>query len=451
MIIKNILKTTQVRVMVLGFSFLAALTQLSLQNCSEEKDALATFNGGKVYKWELDAHLSTANTSKMNPDELKEFKRTMVKRIAFVKMGALEAEKLGMEKTDDYKKRSLMLEEKAQINAYEVYLKSKRSSLIFDMMDIQQIFLKEKKDTNTKIASRKKEAEEIAQKLNEGKMSETEIENFISENTEEPFYQATAGHDFLVCMNCSTNRKLELTKPIQNSPVNKFIVIEKEGVGVWVSRKLSESNIEENKLKEHLLDNYKKLNAIAVKNLSKIKDEKNRSIVSSQLQVKENELSLKVEEEAKRYIKIEKDRSPLESKIESWKSKNNFKVYNDIPMHGQTPLKAEDIKENMLIYSVNDKNFTYGDLNKKYPASFYGVTEQLKTISSLIQYEALKDDPEFIKIKDSDDYKTAYNAGRERALAECYFYSKHKQSENTNLKDTPKDTLPEKYNFKMNF
>lgn len=418
---------------------------LSIQNCSKSKETLATFNGGSVQRWELDAYLSAVDTKNMPIKEQNELKEKIVQSIAYTKIAALEAEKQGLDKSNECKKRTLLIEEKAQLTSYEVYLRSKSPSLKFEMMEIQQLFLRKKNDE-----SRKKEIDELLGKLNSGKMTETEIDNLVFEKSEESFYQALSGYEFPVCVNCFLNNKKDLTTPIHNAKTNNFITVEKEKVGYWITRKLSETNVDEKDLKNYILANYKKLRKIADKNISKIKDESVIKSLSEKLPPAETELTVLADAEAKKFIKIESNRNPIEPKVEAWKKKINFKIYKEIPMHGQITLKPEDVKDEMLIYSIGDKNFTYGDLNKKYPVSIYGITEQLRFINVLIQIEALKDDPEFIKIKNSDNYKTAFTANRDRALADCYFDAKHGNSEKINPKEMPKDNLADKYNLKIN-
>jgi hypothetical protein len=344
-----------------------------------------------------------------------------------------------------------MQAESVQIDAYEDYLRKKAPPLNFHMMEIQHIFLKEKKDATGKIVSRQKEVEEMLSKLTSGKMSETEIERFIVEKTEEPALQATAGNDLPICLNCAGNRKEELVAVIQKTNLNQFIQVEKPGVGIWIARKIQEKTVSESNLKNYFINYYTKRNQIVQKYYATIKDENMRQTVFDKLLLKEKKVLTVADETTNNYLKTEKKRSPLEDRMEELKKKINFKMENTISFHGEKKITSSDIKDETLIYSIGDKTFTYNDLKKRFPPETFEVSEQLKYMGKLIEYDVLLHDNEFKRMVDTDFYTQVLNARKTRALADTYMYVQHKENVTNNEANSksPLDELEKKYKLNI--
>lgn len=379
-----------------------------LTNCRSDSEVLASFDGGTITRGEfrrlfnLTRGEDAIKTAKINVQD------RMLRSFAVVKIAAMAARKAGMDKNEEFKKNYPLMEERTKIESYARYLQEKSTDRPFKMLELQVLFLRKAGDdkpgkgphgSSDAGDSRNQEAEQLLTRLNSG-LSDREIMDLIAEKTELEQTRVVGGLETPICINCSTNRSVFLTKPASEATVGKFIHIPNISRGHWLVRKLGERTLKDDELEDYFVDFFKKQARLAQEYIQKHKDKK---AAVARIPQDDKTIETRARQQSQFIVRNEK-RNLFFFRLNHLKTQKKFVLHEAgrFMPGNKSKIKYED---STPLFSLQGKNFTYGDLKKLLPSKDYELDRQLQMINLVVMMEILKDDPDFKKSLDSDIFK----------------------------------------------
>ena len=344
-----------------------------------------------------------------------------------------------IQKSEFYRKQSLFLEEKAKLAAYELHLREKDESFRFEFLEAQLVSLaQEKSPDKTKKSSLSKQEQDLLRELNSPKMSDAEIEEKVYQISQHPRYRLQGGYLEPICISCASNPFSDIMKEIKKAKPATFIAIQRSGA-VWFLRVIKRYMVEEEDVQDRLESFYRKRARVARKYIVKL-GAANPQKAQLQDWFDQDKMERMAEEQSKWLVQKEKS-SFASSKINTLRKKRKYKVHEAgnlaLAFTSQSKNKKKvAYKADTLLYSLEAKDYTYGDLQKDIGKLGKGLqTKELKDPirqlrimhSLLLPLRLLEKEKDFQKMAQGPLYKFVYHFIKNRLLTLSYYEEEKKK------------------------
>jgi hypothetical protein len=333
----------------------------------------------------------------------------ILQNLALIRVAALAAKKEGLDKSEQYSRNQIMLDRRALIAGFDLYLKRNASSHTYKMLDAQMLFLK-----NDPGKDRRSEAEELLKKLNDAK-DDGEIEKIIFDTNENQRYRIQAGYLDPYCISCTPNPLTELTDPIKDRTDKKFVLVSNQQ-GIWLIRNLKVHDAKGKDLERIFLDYHRRAQTAMKKYYAQAgqpaKDEEKHPGMMTDEQAKSM-----AKEQAEAQIRRE-TRSLLSAEIENLK-----KQYPVSFEDGETPpaVWKQVPADDTLLFRIKDQAYHYSDLKKEAGIDRMAPEEQfMLAMQVLLPSELLKKSPLYDKVIKSDEIDFVKSLYIDDLLANLY-------------------------------
>ena len=332
-----------------------------------------------------------------------------LQHIALIRTAALEARSNGLDKSAEYSHNQIMLDRRAFLAAFDLYLKTHSSSHKYKMLDAQMLFLRADPKSD-----RKEEAELLLKSLNEAKNDEA-VEAIIFASNENERYRIQGGYLDPFCLSCRPNPLTDLTDPIKDKDDKKFVLVVNDQ-GYWLLRSLKVREVTASKLDSIFLDFHRRSQA-AIRKFYKRdggdtgKDEKKPGMMSDQ------EVKTYITEQVQAQIRRETG-NLLTATIDNLKEKYpvSFTDGDRPPKMWQSAPDA-----GYLLFKIGDTSYTYQDLLDQPGVKDLALAEQyLLAMQVMLPSEVLKKSPEAAKVEKSKEFEFVKTLTEDNMLANLY-------------------------------
>ncbi len=396
---------------------LALIVFSGITSCKRDGEVLAEYDGGKIVRKDLRNLASLLRQGDEHPTMSVDEQNMTLKELALIQIASLEAVKEGMEKSNEFAKEALLLEETSAMAAYDHYFQSKKSDLKFEMMDIQFLFLSGLSPDGKQKMDRNEEADELLKKLNSGIPSE-EIDQIVADKTENPRYKLLSGYLDPHCISCPNDPIPFLTSGLKKAENGKFIKAS-DGRGIWIARKNRQYHLKS----DELADTFLKFQSKITERLKKAINEKggDPKVVERRLKQLPDEKARKnyAEQQAGRQIQSAL-RNVRQEEVEKRKKELNFQE-NEAVL-SQLMKSSTPPADTALLFSLNGKPYTYGTLVQPFRQRGLDIpmSDFARYLNFYAPYILLADIPAFKEAQKSDFYKLVYNLRKNQILTRLY-------------------------------
>ncbi len=387
---KTYFKKNQASLVYLAYSVITLLTLSLFVQCDKSNQILVSYEkdgqSKAITRQELRWLISLQNKNPGKKPSI-EFQQQLLKNYSFSLFLSQEVNPKNLEENEKYKVSSQFLNEKIKLAAYELYLHQQDKNINFDFVEIQLIFLRnqsqkeEKKNTSAKPSSRLQEAQMLANDLNtivlgkkeNGNIEATrknieatseDIEEKIYQVSEHPIYRLQGGYIDPICTSCAKNPLQDLNEIIKKAKLGKFFVTPQNNT-ILIVRVIKKYSIDQDDLLTTFETFFRKTSRTGRRYVAKspqgsINQQQLRQIVLQQSQI---------EELAKRktdWLINQESRNRLLSKVNQIKKEKGYILKKAGQMNQGKPALAQiDYKSDTVLYSLNNKDYTYGSLEKQ--------------------------------------------------------------------------------------
>ena len=337
------------------------------------------------------------------------------------------------QESEYYQKQAIFLEEKAKLASYELYLREEGESLHFEFLEAQIVFFpKDKSESGAKEAALSKEKEALLKELNSPKLNDEDIEDKVYQISEHPQYRLQGGYLDPMCISCATNPFSDMMKEIEKAKANKFIAIHRPNAIMFL-RVIKRYTIDEDEVKDKLESFYRKRARVARKYINKLGAAGSPQRARLADWFKQDKMEELAEQQANWLLKKEKA-SYTTSKINELRKKRKYKVHEAGQLQadfGPQKVKKDIVyKADTPLYSLDSKDYSYGDLQKEIEE----LQKNLKTKEPLdekqkirimraflIPLRLLEEEKDFQKLMEGPLYKFVYNFIKNRLITLSYY------------------------------
>ncbi|MCB1140108.1 MAG: hypothetical protein KDK23_15210 [Leptospiraceae bacterium] len=390
------------------------LFSMSMAACSGDGEVLATYEGGEITRGDM---RNLVKASGQNPEEITTAQQNeILKIIATYRLAALEMS--GDKEVQDWiKANSGLLERKALLRAFQAHLKTDEP---FQIISIQLAIVRKDQER-----SRKKEAEDLAAKLNE-MSSDDEIDALVAQASDSEGTRLNGGRIVPHCISCKPDLLSFVTDPLKEAEQGKFIVIDAEGA-YYVARKLSLDELEP----EELFAFYQEYFTSLAKMAKKAGLEKEISPVMIETQAKQY---------SDRLVRSQvNSNEELKEHLEKIEKEHEFKINRE----GLSLESFNGEADDTWIMEMDGKKRTIADMKKIVDATSLPAEALVQIMQNIyIPSELLMLSPEYDSVVDSDLYQFMSEYNKNEALAGRYM---QKQTENMQVTE---EQIQEYYNLR---
>jgi len=371
----------------------------SVASCMRGGEVLAEYNGGTVTRREMRQLFEIFQGQNADAAASVEAQDQMIRTYALMKITAIEAKAEGLEKDPAVADQMMLLDEQALLTAFDIHLKRHSSGKKLRMFNLQFLILAGRGAEGT--AARRAEGQDLLARLNVPGLSDEEIEKLITAKTENPRYKAIGGYIDPHCVSCQPNPLGYLTDPLMNEPLRKFVLIENQQ-GLWIIRKVEDFESAPDDLESAFEAYHRKTQRLA-RNYLTTQDAQGQGKDFFQSLVKsEQEIETMAKQQAKHWADMTAG-TLTQNRLEELKKSKKLELKPEAtPAHAE-PLAAQ-YQDSTVLYVMDGKPFTYGELKKRTPVSAT-IGQRLQMLTAvIIPFELIKDESEAKEAKQSDIY-----------------------------------------------
>ncbi len=432
------------------FFYIVLLFFLLLPHCNDDKTVLGSYKKDgatlSINRQELGWLLSLQangdfDGKKPSTDvQQKVLKSYLRIQIAYNK---IEQKKIKeeIENSPIYKNRSLLLEERMKLAAYETFLREEKEGIRYEFIEPQLVYLAFPKNETSpqkggtekmskKIASYMKKTNEILSQLNSSQLTEQDKEKKIYQISEHPRYRLQGGYIDPICTSCATNPFSEFIDALEKVEMGKFVQIRQPN-SIWLLRVVKKYTIEKDQIEDRFETFYGKTTRIAKKYIKLLPEGDPSQSYLKQIALTQKQIEDISSQKAKRISQNEK-KNLIFSKINKLKKKNKY-ILHKAGNVNLTKTKEEKItyKDDTPLYSINGKKYLYDQLRKNFTAtkeSLSKIDQQLQLMHNIIIPLALLEKEEsFQKNMRSDLYKFIRDFIQKQILVTAYYTKKRNE------------------------
>lgn len=404
------------------FRYRILLPLLFALSCSGAGEELATFKDGAVTRGEIRTIFEVMMGPEAATQASVDRQFSIVQNYAYMLLAAREARATGMDKAEDLAKVPDMFDEQAALEAFNIMLKRDSDSHTFTMADFQFLWLGRGKPDDQ---SRRPEAEELLGKLN-ANLSDSDVENLISEKTEKGRYKFLGGYMDPHCVSCVPDRLMFLSKPLEETTDKKFVLVE-DPSGYWLVRRVAKREVSGGDLKDLFKDHHVKTMRIALKNLAKL-PENQQEDARKKFVLDEKQIETLATNQAQAQVRREMGRV-VSTRLEKLRKDKKLEIKDVAQDRDRETNPADDA----VLFSYEGGQYTYGDFKKAIgeKAATEPFGRQMGLLHGLLIPYFLFDkfEPDFKEAKESDLAEFLLNFRKDEQLARYYFTEKVKDIE----------------------
>ncbi len=384
---------------------------ISIPGCRRDSDVLARYDGGDVRRWEMRTLFRLRFQNEATKNAAFDNQHAALREYSLAKIGALEANRLGLDQSADFMNRIELLDKQSKISAFKAYLQENSGRRDLTFMEVQYLYIasvsaqaradnRNPAERSSVQALRGGSVEEMIRKLNDPAMSESDIEDFIVSRTEKPPLQFVGGYDLPIYISSGSNEQRYLTDALGPAPLKKFILVSKGLEGIWIARKYRVSSIKHSDIESYLRQFFERWAGMARAYADRSPDPNIQEEIEQLIPVTDDQIDQKVQQYVQYYSDMEKNNIFLD-RLESLKKRKNF-VMN------VRYLEAEKIFEGAdddWIYSIGGNKILLGGIKKLMRDSSLTAAEHQRILETVIAYELFSGESEFENIIDFDLYR----------------------------------------------
>ena len=365
------------------FAFTALITLSVFPSCSQDGQVLAEYQGGKITRGELRTLLSLYQSPEVLEQINVNQQTAALNNYAVMKIAALKGEADGLEKSPDFYKRALFINEWASVMALQKNLQNGLMHKKFQMAALQFVFLR---NSGPEVVQK---GRDLTVKLNSG-LSDPEIEELIRDNTDNQRYAPLGGYMEPQCISCAPNPIQFLVNGEPDS-YNREFVTKLERTGIWIFRVVQKFEVKGSDLQDVFSAYYKKIKEVSTHlapsgqnpEVEKWKDEDMKKMGASQA-----EAMLRREE-----------RGLFPNLINKRQTETQFSMATDLQKPAEEP-----VTDDTILFTSSSEKFTFGDLRKPLKEMGVEITpeEELQIAQRVvIPYHLFQGTPEMDEAVDS--------------------------------------------------
>lgn len=393
-------------------SVLALLLLPLFASCGDGQ-ALVTYKDDgkeqKITRGEMKTFL-TATMGAYDPTKITvAMQDEVLQNLALIRVAALAGKKEGLDKGEEFQRNQIMIDRRALIAGFDLYLKVNASSHKYKMLDAQMLFLK-----NDPQSDRKTEAEELLKKLNDAK-DDAEVEKIMFASNENNRYRIQAGYLDPYCISCNPNPLTELTDPIKDRTDKKFVIVTNEQ-GIWLIRSLKVRDVKGGDLERIFLD-FQRRAQNAIKKYYEQAGQAPKGEEKHPGMMSDEEVKTFAKEQAEAQVRRE-TRSLLAGEIENLKKEHPITFES-----GENPPEVwkEAPADDTLLFKIKDQAYRYADLKKEAGIEKMAPEEQfMLAMQVLLPSELLKKSSQYDKVVKSDEVEYVQALYTNDLLANLY-------------------------------
>lgn len=276
----------------------------------------------------------------------------VLQNIAFVHVAALAGRKDKLDETDEFKRNQVMLDRRAMIAAFDLYLKLHADDHIYRMLEGQLLYLRKTPDQD-----RKAEAEDLLKKLNAS--DDGEVEKIMFASNENNRYKMQGGYLDPHCISCNPNPLSFLTDPIKDKEDRKFVLVDNEQ-GIFLIRNLRVREAKGKDLQKIFLESSRRAQ-LAIRKFHARSGEPEKKDEKKPGTMTDEEMKKQATEQADAQIRRE-TRTMLGGVMEEVKAKNAVTLPET-----KNPAEAWKVAPpaDTLLFKIGDREYRYADLKKE--------------------------------------------------------------------------------------
>lgn len=391
--------------------------------CGNESEVIAEYEGGAVTRGEL-RHLFRI-IQEQNPDALPstQMQNDTLRNLALLRISAIEAGTAGLDKSEEYENRKASLDKENLMNAYRIVLQDQDEDRIYDMLELQFLFLTDTKAASESGSERKEEAEDLLKRLNASDMSQSDVEALIAEKTENGRYRALGGYLDPHCLSCDPNPLAFLTDPLKDTKTGVFVRTVNPG-GIWLVRKVRLEKTDTDDLPEIFEGYHRKTQKLLLKHINALPEKAPERAEYLQMRFSEKQILDVTIRQSKGQVSRQK-RGLLRGKLEELKTKHDFQLHEA----GSPGPEGQDAKytKDVPLYDLDGETYTYGMLLAELPSDARELTasRQLSYMQNLlIPVKLIEKSGEAERVRKSGIYAFLNDLRRNETLARLFFKDK---------------------------
>lgn len=387
-----------------------------LVSCKREGQPLASYqdegNTRNITRGEVKKFV-IASAGSLDPKMLTvAFQDEILQNIALVQVAALAGRKEKLDATDEFKRNAVMLDRRAMIFAYDLYLKLHADDHIYRMFEGQLLYLRRDPSHD-----RRPEAEDLLKKLNDS--DEGAVEKIMFASNENNRYKMQGGHLDPYCISCAPNPLSFLTDPVKDKSDRKFVLVDNEQ-GYFLIRNLHVREVKGKDLAKVFLDGSRRAQLALKKFYAQSgtpaqKDEKKPGMMTDE------EMKKAATEQAEAQVRRE-TRSLLGGVMEAVKAK--YPVTLPEMKNPPEPWKVAP-PAGTLLFKIGDKEYHYEDLKKELSESYSGpalspMEEYMLAMQVLLNSELLMRSEGYEAVKKSGEVEYVKQHVTDQLVANLY-------------------------------
>lgn len=393
-------------------SLFILLSTALLVSCGDRQALVTYSNNGEdqtITRGDLKTFL-TLTMGSYDPSQVTvAMQDEILQNLALIRVAAAAAREAGLEKSEEFQRNQIMLDRRALLAGFDLYLKKNADSHKFTMLDAQMVFLKHDPEQD-----RKAEAEQLLKRLNQAK-DDGEVESIIFETNENQRYRIQGGYLDPFCISCNPNPLADLTDPIKDRTDKKFVLIN-NNQGIWLIRSLKVREVEGDALERIFLEFYRRSqNAVR-----KYYETAGRSTDSNTQQpgmMGDDEVKNLAKEQAAAQIRRE-TRNMLRNEMENLRKAHPVTFADgETPPSTWTEVPADDA----LLFKIDGQAYHYADLKKEAGIEKLQPEEQfMLAMNVFLPTELLKKSSHYDDVMESDDVQFLKDLQTNDLLANLY-------------------------------
>ena len=396
--------------------------------CNGDGQVIATYEGGEVTRGELRSMFDMIFGPEAAEQATIDQQNQLITNYALMKIAAQEAQKQGLAESDDVRNRTVMKEQQSQLFAYNTYLRDSVDDAKLKFIEMQFVYLPIRANAGgtNDAEAREAEAADLLAQLNKIKDDSAALEDMIYQRTEHQRYKWLGGLLDPHCVSCRPNPLNFLTDPLKDAKEGEFVQI-KSPEAIWLIRKVREYERSLDDLNDIFLDYHTKTMRIAESRRANLPEAERNSPVFQQIMMDEAAIKTLAEQQADRLKRTETN-NLLTNKLNELREQKKLELLP--PSRPQTEPTAEDYKDDTAMFTIGERTYTFGELNKALgtAAAAVPIKEKLQILNSIVvPMVLLEGESDFADVKGNDAYEFMLKLRENEALASAY-YSKNQPS-----------------------
>ncbi|MCR9144453.1 MAG: hypothetical protein NXI24_19600 [bacterium] len=406
---------SRVGVAILALSLFAA--------CGNGGEVLATYKGGEVTRAELRNMFSMIYGPEAQSQATIDQQNQLITNYSLMKIAAIEAREQKLDETDDVRNRTVLKKLQSQLFAYNTHLRNNADDVELSFIEMQFVYLPVRAGGADNTEARDAEAEELLAKLNEVKDDSAALEELIYQRTEHQRYKWLGGYLDPHCTSCRPNPLSFLTDPLKESEEGTFIKINSPEA-IWLIRKYRAYERSLDDL-DGIFENYHtRTMRIAKNRRGELPEAEQQSPVFQQIIMDEAAIETLAKQQTDRLKRTETN-GILTNRLNDLRESKKLELLPPSRVQGEADPAA--FQEDTALFTIGERTYTYGDLNKALgeAAGDVPLKEKLQILNSLIvPMVLLEDESDYQAVEGNDDYEFMMTLRENEALASTY-YSKN--------------------------